>query len=334
LPKVVSMASAASQAEALPQQRSHFIKNDFLRAGIASSVGGFVAGCLGIFAGHPFDTLKTRLQIDNGQPIFKRNTTMFAAVRDLYRGILPPTLTVGFMAAINFFIYEKTRRAVTRDEYINTSPASLQGGTNLNGTDIRAVATGAAVSGCVSSLFSAPVSMIKVQQQVVSEEGMFATARALYQRHGGLRVFYRAYPAVFLNETYGRGAYFVMYETSKGWFAHLMDTDTTAREHPINEQHPLAGTLKVRMASAAVAGVFSWLVIYPMDVIKSKLQIDVNGVRYNNSVVRCFQVTYREAGLAGLTRGLGYTLLRAVPVASTVLPIYEYARDALNQHVL
>jgi len=30
---------------------SHFIKNDLLRAGISSSIGGFVAGCLGIFAG-------------------------------------------------------------------------------------------------------------------------------------------------------------------------------------------------------------------------------------------------------------------------------------------
>jgi len=257
---------------------------------------------------------------------------MFAAVRDLYRGILPPTLTVGFMASINFFVYEKTRRFMTRDEYVNTTDASVAGGVNLNGTDIRAVAAGAFTSGCISSLLSAPVSMVKVQQQVVSQLGMFATARALYRQHGGVRVFYRAYPAVFLNETYGRGAYFTMYESCKGWFANMFDD--SKREYAINEQHPLASTLRVRMMAAGVAGVFSWLVIYPMDVIKSKLQIDVHGNKYGNSVINCFRITYNESGVAGLTRGLGYTLLRAVPVASTVLPIYEYARDVLNEHIL
>lgn len=341
-------------------------------------MAGFVAGCMGIFAGHPFDTIKTRMQIDDGKPIFLRNGTLFAAIRDLYRGILPPTLTVGFMASINFFVYEKTRRAMTRPEYRNTGGsfnnndnqdkpvyqdtiAGAIGGSSggggvhgLDGVDIRAVAAGAVVSGLFSSLLSAPISMIKVQQQVVSDQGMIATARALYRQHGGMRVFYRAYPAVLLNETYGRGAYFVMYESSKGWIAQALDQMTVSapeafsssaehsnpnssilrREHAINEQHPLTSTLKVRMLAAAVAGVFSWFVIYPMDVIKSKLQIDVNGTKYSNSVVKCFKITWREAGMTGLTRGLGYTLLRAVPVASTVLPIYESVRDVFNEHVL
>lgn len=38
----------------------------------------------------------------------------------------------------------------------------------------------------------------------------------------------------------------------------------------------------------------------------------------------CFRKTVAQGGYRALFNGLGYTLLRAVPVASVILPTYDY----------
>lgn len=217
---------------------------------------------------------------------------------------------MGLTAATNFAVYEAVR-------------------TRCGEQSLWGVGCGAFVSGVFSSLVSSPISLIKVQQQVVSTLGMFATARDLYRRYS-IYVFYRGYYATFLNETIGRTIYFIVYEQLKIYFANLFDSTIQYQKY---EKHPLSSSLSVRMTSAAIAGIISWLSIYPIDVIKSKLQIDVDGHKYNNSMIKCFQVTYKEGGIKALTRGLGFTLIRAAPVAGTVLPIYEFSKDALNKHL-
>jgi hypothetical protein len=43
----------------------------------------------------------------------------------------------------------------------------------------------------------------------------------------------------------------------------------------------------------------------------------------------CIVKTYQEGGIARLYRGLGHALIRASPVAATVLPVYEITRNKL-----
>ena len=82
------------------------------------------------------------------------------------------------------------------------------------------------------------------------------------------------------------------------------------------------------MLAAAVAGVASWVVFYPLDVVKSRMQLDFNRKIYR-STWHCLKKTYQEGGLSALYRGIGYTVIRAAPVASTILPIYETVKDYL-----
>ena len=50
----------------------------------------------------------------------------------------------------------------------------------------------------------------------------------------------------------------------------------------------------------------------------------------HKTTLGCLSSTYREGGIRGLYRGLGYTLIRAGPVAGIVLPFYEYAKEFLE----
>src|SRR5690349_17016880 len=99
------------------EHTGRFIEDNYARTCIASFIGGLTAGCVGIFAGHPFDTLKVRLQV--GQRLIPQNLSYFGVCKDLYRGVGPPAAMAGVMSSINFFIYENTRRYFTRPEYHN-----------------------------------------------------------------------------------------------------------------------------------------------------------------------------------------------------------------------
>ena len=66
-----------------------------------------------------------------------------------------------------------------------------------------------------------------------------------------------------------------------------------------------------------LAGEVLWLGSYPMDVVKSKMQSDGFGkeMRYK-SMSDCVAQTWRLEGARGFWKGIGPTLLRAMPVSA------------------
>lgn len=66
-----------------------------------------------------------------------------------------------------------------------------------------------------------------------------------------------------------------------------------------------------------LAGEALWLSSYPFDVVKSKMQSDELGSRTRYPTMRgCFQQVWREEGMRGFWRGLGPTLVRAMPISA------------------
>ena len=78
--------------------------NQAKSAFVAPAVAGLVSGWIGVVIGHPLDTMKTRIQTN--RPL------LVLSLSELYRGIAPPLLTVGFVQAANFSLLEggKVRR--------------------------------------------------------------------------------------------------------------------------------------------------------------------------------------------------------------------------------
>lgn len=64
-----------------------------------------------------------------------------------------------------------------------------------------------------------------------------------------------------------------------------------------------------------ISGTVAWVVTYPLDVVKSRLQTDgVDGDRQYKGIVDCARKSYTREGLKVFVRGLSTCLVRAFPV--------------------
>ncbi len=88
------------------------------------------------------------------------------------------------------------------------------------------------------------------------------------------------------------------------------------------------------MFAGAVAGLVSWIIPYPIDFVKTKMQSqDLDKRTYKNSW-DCFTTNYKEHGWRGFTRGLWTVCLRSIPVNSMAFLIEEETAILLGrQHV-
>lgn len=272
---------------------------------LASFGAGLFAGVCGIMLGHPLDTLKVRLQTGQSLPCGIGKAELF---RQLYRGIIPPVVTAGFVQSLLFSSYELAKSYAKR---------------SLDYDHLQAVFYGGIVSGSSISCITTPIGVVKIQQQVRSNKGMLNCFKDIVRTHGWTAL-YRAFSLMIVMEAYGRGVYLWSYEGSKM----LLNENKFIRKH-LRKEGSDDSSMYERMISASIAGMLSWFVIYPLDVIKSKVQVDLDRIQYK-SISDCVKRTWREFGFSGFFRGVSFTLIRAAPVAATILPIYEATRNSLH----
>lgn len=81
-----------------------------------------------------------------------------------------------------------------------------------------------------------------------------------------------------------------------------------------------------------LAGEVLWLSSYPFDVVKSKMQSDgfVGKERRYASMRDCVGQVWRQEGVLGFWKGLGPTLVRALPVSAGTFAVVEWVRRALG----
>lgn len=76
------------------------------------------------------------------------------------------------------------------------------------------------------------------------------------------------------------------------------------------------------------SGATYWASIYPIDTIKSILQTDTT--LYKQAKGNRWAVVARSLGVRGMFRGLGCTLIRAVPANAVLFLSFEYAYRVFN----
>jgi solute carrier family 25 carnitine/acylcarnitine transporter 20/29 len=255
--------------------------SDHHREMLASLGAGTMAGAAGVFVGHPFDTLKTRMQCNIQINKVAKDADM-SSLRQLYRGVVPPLVTAGVLQSANFAMYEYFKDTALERMNTTSYSSSYRLSPDLPPGFFTAVFIGGVISGAFSTVVTAPVSLIKVRQQLATRAGVIDCARLIY-RTGGLQRFYRAYPVIFVADSFGRGIYLGTYETTK----HLLqkartyftvsnaDNRDVAHLERNEVEEDGKNSLSNRMISAATAGCFSWFVTYPLDVVKSRMQFDI-----------------------------------------------------------
>ncbi|KAI8060348.1 mitochondrial carrier domain-containing protein [Gongronella butleri] len=118
------------------------------------------AAVVGVFAGYPFDSVKTRLQSQHYDTIMAcvRLTYKEEGIRGFFRGILPPLVTISIIKSISFSVYEETKMfCKQRDPYFSRDTlAATMAVSTLSGW----------TSGAFIAALSCPFELVKIQKQL------------------------------------------------------------------------------------------------------------------------------------------------------------------------
>ena len=287
------------------------------------------------------------------------------SIRALYAGITGPLLTSGLVQSCNFAMYDTVRRVLydyqLQSEQHNHHhhhhlPSASGNNISRHNSDkdylyhdnLINVATASFLSGSILSIFTSPMSIVKTKQQLAVWGFKKAIIETYYTNGGGLggsmRGFYIAYGPHFICESVGRSFYMFVYEYTKRQLVQVKNNNSLSNDEG-GEQLSMSSSLDSissnsvlvttehlstpeRMACAALAGMSSWALIFPFDVIKSKLYARTL-TKQSPSLTMFDGITLakqlvREQGITSLYRGIGITVARGGPVAATVLPVYDY----------
>ena len=81
----------------------------------------------------------------------------------------------------------------------------------------------------------------------------------------------------------------------------------------------------------AIAGVTGTSIIYPLDMVKTRLQTQTAGQQLYKGGVDCFRSIVRTEGVRGLYKGLPANLIGIIPEKAIKLAVNDYAREHLAQ---
>lgn len=168
-----------------------------------------------------------------------------------------------------------------------------------------------AFAGIANSVFSVPIEHVRIRLQAQPHgagklyDGPIDCVRKLSAHEGVLRGLYRGTHVTLYREAQGYGVWFLSFE-------YMMNQD--AKRNNIKRED-ISG---IKVATyGGLAGEALWLASYPLDVLKSKMQTDGFGKDQKyKSMADCFRKTLATEGMMGFWKGIGPTLLRAMPVSA------------------
>ncbi|MCJ1404080.1 hypothetical protein MMC11_007305 [Xylographa trunciseda] len=272
---------------------------------------GYLSGAVGILIGNPLDLVKVQLQAGEtaGISSWTRPATLYGRLTSLIRGVAAPVVGYGALNALLFVSYNRTLQLLD---------PSITDSTQLQETSLFKIWSAGAFGGLATWVVSAPTELIKCRAQL-NQEGLssWLVAKEVW-RHGGLRGFYFGGGVTSVRDTVGYGFYFWSYELSKRYMGAEDDSQRRAAMNVL-----LCGGL---------AGVVTWASIFPLDVIKTRVQSqatsnltslehrqllapqrlaerDIAGARLG--ALQLAKIAYREGGARVFFQGLGVCSIRA-----------------------
>ena len=88
------------------------------------------------------------------------------------------------------------------------------------------------------------------------------------------------------------------------------------------------------MMAGGIAGLSSWVIGYPIDFMKTKIQSqDLDDKKYKG-IWDCFIRHYRKRGMKAFTRGLWTVCLRAFPVNTVGFLVEDEVAHAMGRKVI
>ncbi|GFZ51494.1 hypothetical protein JCM24511_09261 [Saitozyma sp. JCM 24511] len=300
------MSESASISSTYPEPPSRK-RNDIAIELISGSVGGAAQ----VLSGQRAQTAP-RGQFKNTLDILQqtvRNEGFFA----LYKGMMSPLLGVAAVNSLLFTAYGASRRIVSPFPDLTVPQIALAG----------------SMAGAANAVLASPVEMFKIRMQGqyggVGDKRLRQVVGDMWREYGVRNGIMRGYWITVIREIPAYAGFYTGYELTKRYFSRHFTPD------PV----PIWALL----CSGAVGGVSYWLACYPLDVVKSRIQLAKEpptrgGWLRGGYVARELATIVHEGGVRALFRGIGPSLLRAIPAAASTFAAFEVTREYIINHNL
>ncbi|KLO05860.1 mitochondrial carrier [Schizopora paradoxa] len=272
-------------------------------------IAGSIGGAAQVLVGQPLDTVKTRAQVApkgmfNGPMDILKQTVQKEGVLALWKGMASPLIGIAGVNSLLFTSYAISKRII--------SP--------FPDLSLKEIAAAGAMAGAVNSVLASPVEMFKVRMQgqygAATDKRLSTVVRDMWQQWGFRKGIMRGFWVTVAREIPAYAGFYTGFEFTKRRFRQRYRTEL-----------PLWALL----ASGSCGGIAYWLSCYPLDVVKSRIQLrstppSGTPVQYIGHELK---VIVSEGGLIGLFRGLSPSLLRSIPAAGATFAAFEVTREYL-----
>lgn len=284
----------------------------------------YASGAVGLLIGNPLDVIKVRLQA--GSSSTSSTTTsapvpkiyQFSGARSLIRGTAAPILSSGALNSILFVSYNRTVDALK------------SGGPDAQAS-LGTTWVAGAIGGLASWVVSTPTEIVKCRTQISSSaaaSNSWSVARGIL-RTEGIRGLYFGGVVTALRDSIGYGFYFWSYELSTRFM--------TSRMKDQGMESAGQEAAKVLLCGG-LAGVVTWASIFPLDVIKTRVQTQVLGTGVSmdgiphkkHGAVQVAIKAYEREGIRVFFRGLAVCSVRAFFVNAVQWAVYELLMRELS----
>lgn len=255
---------------------------------------GVLYGTTSVAVGHPFDTIKTKMQAQHGfetEGMFKAfaKTVKTQGIRGLYRGCIPPLWGSG--------IYRSSQFAVFEALYTYFNGFGRRELPFTGGLQIRVLIAGVAAS-TTRAIIETPLELAKVRRQT----GQTWQFRGLYRGFG-----------VTWCRTMGlMCTYFILLDSGRRHFPELF-------------KRPILGPF----LSSGLAATFAWWVVWPLENMKS--QVQGNYGKDLPVVARMRLVIKEKGGFFGLYRGIVPGSIRSFMSNGTSMIAMSWAQRKVSR---
>jgi hypothetical protein len=246
-------------------------------------------------------------------------------------------VTISFVRAASFTIYTSTKEYFQKRHWLERDSivdASVAGG--ISG----------AMSGALISVGSAPFELVKVRRQLEytianskgvhleKAPGTLEAVRDIF-RTSGVAGLYTGFRLHLTRDTTGTMLYFLEYDGMR----YLLGRRRSGEQGVIPSWLPIHVSF-VPFVCGSFAGVTSWVLIYPLDVVKTKVQQRaLAGELYRGP----FETFYRLvrgpdpnhpksflAGVARIYRGLGVSAVRSITTHGLLWTFFDIVANYID----
>jgi solute carrier family 25 carnitine/acylcarnitine transporter 20/29 len=360
---------------------SHHLLRDLAAGGIAGSAG--------VVVGHPFDSIKVRMQNTTAAAVVSASssssfsslapssspsssTTTTGGTRALrhrnylrgaWAGLSAPLAAASIVNASVFLTYGLSTRTW---DGLRCSLEDDDDDGHSSSSSRNAMCGG--IAGIVSSLVVCPVDLVKTRMQNAnviaaaassasvgssfsssSSSSSLRVAREILGNHG-VAGLYRGLGATVARQCPGFVAYFGSYDATRSALLPSLrrrrrrrgddgdDGDDDGISSAAATTANATGGRRCRdellasIAAGGLSGTLSWAIVYPLDLIKTRIQSLPHDCRAcERGMVRVGSDVVRRHGWRALYRGFGITMMRAFPVNGIIFPTYEMTSEALGR---